>query len=539
MAESAIRQVRDDFDWSSLRFPGERFVRAEVERESALAPILAEYCDREKLLPGSFRGGGLVASAAVSPAVAWLADLIGQVLQLSCPVELELVAASEPTVDVVPAEARDPIRLRVAGGYLAGLTLRESLFWLGREVGRRLLSQVPLVRDPSHRSAVGERGQLLLRGLWRFQVMACDRFGLLCCQDESTALGMMIRQLSNLPESLLSGAYDDWIEDRLPEEEAMISPCETEFLRLRAAALLKFAASPRYQQAFRGPAHGSKEGAFPARLATTLPVGLPAIRPIAPLAFPAEPATPLAAAERTTPPAAAERTRPAEQGPARIEYRPIAGDPSVAEMVYVTGEAPAPPVRELSADAVSAARRDFAVAASFWLVGLSDQVSDRQRDMLIDHFGAEVFQEVRPIFQKRGMDGFVERCRTAGEKLSQTPRLVRFELLKELGRIAMTDNPDLARSEPVLTELARLLGLAKDDLTMAMGDYVDSQYASYVFTVGERVEVHLDGEWMTGTVEGLDPQSGEVRVRFTSGGKPLRLHPLSDWIRPLPIKRAS
>ena len=103
----------------------------------------------------------------------------------------------------------------------------------------------------------------------------------------------------------------------------------------------------------------------------------------------------------------------------------------------------------------------------------------------------------------------------------------------------MTDNGDLARSEPVLQEIAVILGLVRDDMTIALSEFVDPEYANYSFQSGEIVDVHLDGEWVTGTVESVDADSGDVRVRFTASGKALRLHPLADLIRPKSVKQAS
>jgi hypothetical protein len=76
-------------------------------------------------------------------------------------------------------------------------------------------------------------------------------------------------------------------------------------------------------------------------------------------------------------------------------------------------------------------------------------------------------------------------------------------------------------------------------LAMALADFVDPEFAHYGFGPGEAVEVRLDGQWVVGTVESVDHTSGEVRVRFSSTGKALRLHPLADVIRPRSVRQAS
>jgi hypothetical protein len=103
----------------------------------------------------------------------------------------------------------------------------------------------------------------------------------------------------------------------------------------------------------------------------------------------------------------------------------------------------------------------------------------------------------------------------------------------------MTDNPDPTKVADVLSELTELLGLTDDDLAMALADFVDPEFAHYSFQPGQEVDVRLDGEWISGTVELVDEESGEVRVRFSPGGRSLRLHPLADMIRPRALRAAS
>lgn len=575
-SESLVRRIKPDFEWSSLRFPGEKAVRTEVEREPLLLEMATEYGNPRLTLPTGFLRGGLAATPAVTPAIFRVIELVRQVLQVNSSIEVEIVPHTERMVELTPDSDATHMTLRVSAPLLADATLRETLFLLGRKIGHALLGQMRLYRDPAAGRGDARRETLLLRGLWRFQELSCDRCGMICCQDLDVAIRSLVRQTSGLPMSLLAISREDWLRDRPYEDESMISPRENDFLMLRVASLERFVESEKYHSTFVDevidaapfeirvddpeedvlPADDDLEEMDSAGIALSeISKLMESNQTSAPVTK--EPPTPfvLPTVEKPTievPPVASAREpiSPAPVAQPIVEYRMVGNDPSVVEQVYtyepssarVTPPAPINmgtdgPAASLEADAN--ARRAFTVHAAFWLLSLQDSVSKLQQSLLIDLFGQQVYSEVKPGYEKYGDEVFARFCKDASTKIRRLDQGTRQDMLRELTRIMMTDNGDLARSEPTLHEIAGLLYLDQDDITMALSEFVDPEYADYTFRAGELVDVHLDGEWVAGVVENVESLSGEVRVRFTASGKSLRLHPLADLIRPRPVKQAS
>jgi hypothetical protein len=528
-----VRAIRHDFDWSSLRYPGERVIQSEIRLDGVLSERLMK--DREKNGPESLEGrvaaGGVRVGPFLGSGLARLLDILRQTLQLSCRLELEIVPSMGTGVWVTSSSDGREKRIQVHARLLEGASARQFLFDVGRRVGQSLLDPVCLFSDPSIGMPEGTRSALLARGLWRFQEMTADRFGLLCCQDVETAIKRLIQQCSGVAGELLDLRLAEWLEGRPSEEEAMLSPREDDFLRLRCAALLKFAESQRY------------DGAFSAtffELGDSSNVGT---RSVAEVGEPIPPALPL----RSEPAAFASAGSPS---PPSVTYRMVGGDPSIVEAVFADAvhahEAPlmgAGPSLSIPSDAERAfeaeVRRNVGAHAAFWLLSQTQEVSSRQRALLADLFGEDVFDEVRPKFEQHGEQLFPEYCRSRRVDVLKLEHGVRLDMIKELVRLAMTDHHQPADYQSIFVELAALWDLSSEDLSQAWAEFVDPEFAQYGFRPAETVEVRLDGQWVTGTVESVDRASGEVRVRFSSTGKALRLHPLADVIRPKSVRQAS
>ena len=239
-SELLVHRIRRDFDWSSLRFPGERAVRTDIERDPILFEIAMEHANPRLTLPAGFLRGGLSVTPAVTPAIHRVLELVCQVLQIDARIHVEIVPHTERLVELTPDSKPSEMTLRVSAPLLSDATLRETLFLLGRKIGHAIVGQVRLYRDPAAGRGDARRETLLLRGLWRFQELACDRFGMICCQDLDTAVRALVRQTSGLPMSLLAISREDWLRERPFEDEAMISPSENDFLMLRVASLERF-----------------------------------------------------------------------------------------------------------------------------------------------------------------------------------------------------------------------------------------------------------------------------------------------------------
>lgn len=573
-SESLVRRIKPDFDWSTLRFPGEKTVRTEVEREPLLLEMATEYGNPRLTLPTGFLRGGLAVTPAVTPAIFRVVELVRQVLQVNASIEVEIVPHTERMVELTPDSDATQMTLRVSAPLLADATLRESLFWLGRKIGHALLGQMRLYRDPAAGRGDARRETLLLRGLWRFQELSCDRCGMICCQDLDVAIRSLVRQTSGLPMSLLAISREDWLRDRPYEDESMISPRENDFLMLRVASLEKFVESEKYHSSFvdqvidAGPFEiRGDEGAEvtlpdadeseseesvdspvweiskllePAQSNLEVPKVAPTPFVLPTVEKPKQEAAPAASSK--------EPVLPLPVAQPVVEYRMVGNDPSVVEQVYAyePSIATLPPTLRTATESIIASgeadanlRRAFTVHAAFWLLSLQESVSKLQQSLLVDLFGQQVYAEVKPGYDKFGDEVFARFCQEASARIRRLDLGSRQDMLRELTRIMMTDNGDLARSEPTLHEIAEMLDLDRDDITMALSEFVDPEYADYTFRAGELVDVHLDGEWVAGVVENVESISGEVRVRFNASGKSLRLHPLADLIRPRHVKQAS
>jgi hypothetical protein len=470
----------------------------------------------------------------IGSGLARLTEIVRLTLQLTIRLELEIVRSTMPDVFVASSSDQRSKLIRISSCLVEGASARQILFDVGRRLGQSMLDPVSLAEDPSSEFAEGTRPAFLARGLWRFQEMTADRFGLLCCQDVEIAIVRLIQHTCGLGARTLDLDLAEWLEGRPSEEEAMLSPVEDDFLRLRCAALLKFAQSQRYDGAFSAT-FLELDSAGLLRANTSLDEK--------DLARPIPPALPIPA---STPVVTTEAGRTTTASPVlpmpEVTYRMVGGDPSVVEAVFTdaafaTSHGPVPAMADASLE--SEVRRNVGSHAAFWLLSQTDEVTPRQRALLADLYGEEVFDEVRPRFEQYGERLFPDYCHSRQGDISRLDVGARFDLLKELVRLAMTDHRDPSIFQTVFQELTELFSLTREDLAMALADFVDPEFAHYGFGPGELVEVRLDGQWVVGTVENVDPVSGEVRVRFSSTGKALRLHPLADVIRPRLVKQAS
>lgn len=515
----AIRSVRRDFDWNSLRFVGEEVLRREVERLPAY-PGMLEGEER-----GTRRPSGVRLRSIQSPSLKAWTETVERVLGLGRRIEAAVFPGQDWSAEGVESEEGGGIVVRLSSAAAATESPREFLFGLGRGVGRVLLDQAPFPRDPSAGCAKGDRQTLLVRGLYRFQEMARDRVGLLACQDVEAAAASIVQSMSGLPPSRLRIRIEDLLGELHDEEEAMISPDEHRFLLLRVAAIWKFAQSDKYAGALGEEVEG------PAIATASAPASAEVGLVAEPVAGPESP--PAARSDVVSAPI------PASAGSAvQFEYVPVGGDPSVVEQVVrcVPPAAPEQGPSGVEGCEPSHTRRNFCVPAAFWILGSKPAISERQREVLLDLYGEGVLDEVRPIYEQGGAQAFERLCRERAADAARLDPAARLDLLRELCRVGMIEEADPSPVRPALSEIAKLLDLSESDVSMALAEYVEPEFATYPFQVGEAVDVHLDGQWLEGVVERVEP-GGELRVQFASVGKRLLLHPTADLIRPRERKR--
>lgn len=485
-------------------------LRAEVEGLASYPEMAAKWLRRRD------SGGGVRMTASVSPALYRLAQTVRDVLRIPRVVEIEVSAGAEGLIEVAPGDEDRPITVRMSSASVTDCSLREALFAVGRRVGGVLMEQMRIPADPLAGQMSPDRPTLLVGGLYRFQELACDRVGLLACQDLTVAVRSILRISSGLPAALLAISFDELLRESIDEEEAMISPVEHDFVLLRIAALRKFAECPKYQdflseetidadaiEAAAGPVATSRTAEVKATIETIPMARVPEV---------------------------SKAVAPPEMC---VEYRSIGGDPSVVEQVirFATAEVKSP-ARELTAPLEEPfSRREFCVPAAVWLIGREGSMCERLRQVLEDLYGEEVMNDVRTFSGGDGEAALRAICREKAKGISSQERSIRVDMLRELCRVTMIDEKDPTPFLSTLCEISELLGLSVDDVSMTLAEYIDPEYANYRFQTAETVEVQLDGQWMEGRIERVDP-GGELSVRFAATGKVLRLHPTADLIRP-------
>jgi hypothetical protein len=230
-----LRKVRPNLDWKSLRLLGES------ELESALASLPTASAGDEEL------AGGMLANAEVSPALFRASQIVREVLGLPAALELYIVPSESWRTGLLADGDEGTIRLAITSSVAARLHAKEATFVLGRLVGRRLLGcrQLPTRTNPMYDPAA-----LLVRGVQRFQDLAADRVGLLCCQDVHVAAKAIVRLTSGLPDELLDIDLPGLLRQRPDEAETLAHGDEHAFCLMRLAAAAIFHSSDKYSQAF-------------------------------------------------------------------------------------------------------------------------------------------------------------------------------------------------------------------------------------------------------------------------------------------------
>jgi len=163
-------------------------------------------------------------TADISPALWKTFDIARRILSVEERCELYVEASSELNAycTVLPDGA---ILVVATSGLVERLDQRELLFLFGHEIGHAVLGHHDIpVHALLHAASQGEklpmREAFQLLSWSRCCEISADRFGLLCCQDESAARGLFLKLASGLPPHLLGdgtgfeGQVDAWEEGR-------------------------------------------------------------------------------------------------------------------------------------------------------------------------------------------------------------------------------------------------------------------------------------------------------------------------------------
>lgn len=190
---------------------------------------------------------------------------------------------------------------------------------------------------------------------------------------------------------------------------------------------------------------------------------------------------------------------------------------------------PSPPVR-LTAEQEEALR-DFATVGSVWVVATDDGLSERQRRSLGQLFGEDSIEGIERTVQETGRSFFPNVCRRMAISLAATRKEVRRGVVEDILNVALGEGRLSGRQNDRILDLAAMLGLHEDDLVSLSAKHEEPEFARYPFRAGDSVEVHLDGEWLVGTVQKVEAE-GDLRIHFDTDDQIMRLSPKADLIRP-------
>lgn len=540
----ALKRLVPTLDWERIRFPGELELRREVERLTDLKESLLAWTDPRRLghrLPPEFPWGGLIATPSTIPAVHRAATLLRRTLRLDDELEIHVFPSSRWLVDLLPTREKGVLRLGVSSFAVERLWLRESLFAFGRSLGRRLHQQFPLRADPAAGLEGTSRETLLSRGIWRFQELSCDRVGMLCCQDPAIAARAIFKSASGLPNPLIHVDLEDILHQRVPEEDAMVGHREHDFTLLRVASLLRFANSELYAKSFQPE---------------------PAIDDVAPsVPIAHEPATSSASTPLPTPAeAVGEIPSPA---PPSITIAPVEATPAADAPLEESSCAPMPAAAPPPTDAPTAIDssaneerdseetplehgdphgnpmdpRTFCLHAALWIVSLSDEISDAQREVLESTFGPDFLAEIKPLYEKEGEAVFETTARRLAPSIATWDEETKRWLLRDLVQVASADGCPSQDALALLREMSSMLRISTGELSMLTAEFLDPEFADYQFDVGQAVEVLLDGRWVEGVVRHVDV-TGDLKIEFREEKETLKFNPTADLVRPAELRQA-
>ena len=573
-ANDFLRPLSDDLELESLRFPGEEMLRGQIERRPAAIDLIRRWCslDTCPVVPKETRRGAFSVSPAAVPGLAQLARMLETVLCLDARPELEVFPSSSLFLGVDVCDPERPYRVVIASGAFERMGVREAMFQIGRKLAWRLFEHVPFLGDPTAGIAKPDADSLMVRGLWKFQELTCDRIGLLCCQDADLAARSILRFASGLPDELLQIDWDALLAERIPEEEAMLADSPYQFALLRAAALRQFATEERYTECFIArvkaivtkvePSETSFEAAVgdvlvvdaePTSINVTIAETQAVETPLAQSSFteelvaealvidepileaPFDPAVFEESAAQA--PLDAERPQTIE---AEQMSEPIPAPPSLVsqgEPIVVPNTATAdPPERNAkSGDRDEAeALREFTLWGVLWVVGVDSPISELARAELWEYFGSEAAAAIDEAGGRDGDERCARHCAAAAPVAVRAAFELRRGVMEDIIHLALSAGPITALERERLTDLAEVLDLTPEDVEGAAAEVIDPEFAEYPFREGQDVEARFDDEWTAGVVHTVD-SSGGVRVYFPSLAQTLWLHPTSDLLRPVEV----
>lgn len=489
-----LQSVHEHFAAAELRLPQEKQLQEELEALCLDWGLLTNPPAVVATPPGWGFGEGVRCSEQVFSNLHRLGALARRILRLPRDVEVTLVSSPTACVVWTPSASDEKLSVAVSSAVVERFWVHEALFLIGRAVGMSFLEPARrIVASPWMLSELSERQRFAARALWRCQQIFADRIGLACCQDLAVARRAIVRAECGLPDDLLPTALTEHAAaGELDWRQIYDSPS---FLSARIELLNAFYSSPSYRELFLAGKPQTPQPSLIESAATPQPAVVVA--------------TPATKEE----PAAISQPTPQVSGPDPLEW--------------------------FEPDECSDPVRDFTACAALWVLSMKDDVTETETSLLVDLFGEETVQLWRLEIETKGESILPEVCRRLSrEAAAELDADHRLALIREILSVAMAEGPLSPRENDLVVELASWIGLDEDDLSLLAVEHVDPEFATYRFECNQLVDVQLDGEWVRGSVEAVNP-NGDLRVRFLDDGEVFHLNPVSDLVRPILEKQAS
>ena len=525
-----LARLTPEFDIETLRFDGERRWRRRIDAAPIEWRTTVDSCHVDLAsgaTPIDRDAIGVKASAHSFSALYRFAQTLRGVLRLDADLELFPFASGRFVVEPLSGPRPGPIRVAVSAPVVERLSLREALFVVGRRVGSVLLDH-----GTAPTAALGGvANPVSARREWRrFQELSSDRVGLLCCQDFAVAARALLKSTSGLPREQVDIDLEALLRRSFDPARMMRGDDPHEFMLLRFAALKRFFGSERYRAAFRAAPDATETVEGPDRAGSEAGASHVAL-----LVEEKEEIDDAVAAARVAPTEDASHSASDQNGDSAA--RPHSGLPADQAVApnqerQFHDQGPDP-----DSDEFVALRRRFLLHAAYWIVQRADVEAGPGPAPMVEAFGPDWREDLDPDCRDEDAEVAQRVCHRLAPAFVGSDLDLRLAIVEELFYLAISEGMANPWNDGRVIEIAEMLALARDQLAILATEYVDPEFADYRFSAGERVDVWLDGEWVTGSVRQIET-SGDLRIHFPDEGETLRLSPTADLIRPTSLGRA-
>jgi len=442
-ASDFLRPFANDFDFESLRFPGEDVLRQQIQRRPAALEMIRRWCSLETchVVPKGAHPDAFASSPAAVPALAQMRRMLQVMLRLDDVPEIVAFPSGESFIGSLASDPRRPYRVVVSSAALQRMGVREAMFQIGRRLAWRILDHFPLLGDPTAGVVKPDRDALMIRGLWKFQELTCDRIGLLCCRDFELASRSILRFASGLPDDLLQIDWEPLLAERIGEEEAMLADSPYQFALLRVAALRQFAKESTFAEYF-APSMAAIESVENVRDETSR--------------HGVDESTIIDAVVIEAPP---DFEPDAQAKVEAVVEESHSNDSQTDESAIDDGLDDGPLLARRARSTEEDPLREFSLWGALWVIGVNSAISETARAEMWEFFGSEAAAAIDEAGNHDGDERCARRCATAAISAIQQPLERRQGALEDVIHLALAAGPIAATERERIGDLAELLDL--------------------------------------------------------------------------------